>query len=126
MSLVENVSQNVKNFYNKIENFTKTKPIAAIVSTIALSIFSFFISQYSVIAAIGVFGFTIFFDVAIYQNFQTIIDTIEEKVMQIFIDRKYAARARGETEGRRAREQAEDKLERFTQEVEGFFAGFFS
>lgn len=119
MQIVDTVINNVKNFYDKTEDITKKRPISIIISTVALTILSFFISSISSILAIGVFSFSLFLAVVIVKNYEVVAEKIEDKIMDFFAGRSVAARARGRRDGRDFASAVEGSAERVRGFVEG-------
>ncbi|HEU64694.1 MAG: hypothetical protein KR126chlam4_00842 [Candidatus Anoxychlamydiales bacterium] len=119
MQIIDTAIISVKDFYNKIEDTTKKRPVAIIISNLALAILSALISPISSILAIGVFSFSLFFTVAIVKNFEKVCQRIEEQITELFAGRAAAARVRGRRDGRDLAEGAERLVERARGIVEG-------
>ncbi len=118
MKITDRIYSDVNKFYNKIEDFTKKRPIEAIISDLALTIFSMSIFKISCILAFGAVGVSIFFDVAIYKNFSEICEKIEIQLIEIFKGPMAAERARGRSDANRLLNTAERLAARFKGFVE--------
>ncbi|NGX33309.1 MAG: hypothetical protein K1060chlam4_01371 [Candidatus Anoxychlamydiales bacterium] len=119
MKIVDTAIIGVKDFYNKVEDLTKKRPISIIISTVALTILSAFVSPVSSILAIGVFSFALFLAVVIAKNFEKVWDGIEDQITEVFEGRAVASRAKGRREGNRLAKAAEKFAERAIGVAEG-------
>ena len=119
MKIVDTAIIGVKDFYNKVEDLTKKRPLAIVISTIALTILSAFVSPVSSILAIGVFSFALFLAVVIAKNFEKVWDGIEDQITEVFVGDAAAASAKGRREGR----GFADGVERAAERVVGFVEG---
>lgn len=119
MKIVDTAIIGVKDFYNKVEDLTKKRPISIIISTVALTILSAFVSPVSSILAIGVFSFSLFLAVIIAKNYEKVWDGIEDQITEVFVGDAAAARAKGKREGRGFAGGVERVAERAMGFVEG-------
>ncbi len=122
MQIVDKAIIGVKDFYNKVEDITKERPVSIVISTIALTILSAFVSPLSNILALGVFSFALFLAAVIAKNFEKVSDGIEAQITKVFADPLAAARAKGRRKGK----DFVDGVERVGESVMGFAEGFTS
>ena len=126
MQIVDKAIIGVKDFYNKVEDITKKRPLAIVISTIALTILSAFVTPLSYILAIGVFSIPLFLAVVIVKNFETVLDGIEDQATELFAGHAAAARAKGRREGKGFVAGVEKAAERAAERAKGIVEGLTS
>jgi len=124
MRIVDNVIDRADDFYHKVEDITKKRPILIIISTIALSVFSAYITPFSSILALSGMCFSLLLAYTIMLNSEEVFNKIEYQMKRIV--EQESEREKGKKVGEKfakGMDNIADKVDKTCERAAGFVEG---